>query len=350
MNSRPPSSSGGGGGGDGGGGGGAGGPDDFGQLRPGLKALIDWIQLQEKLEKTDAQNRPTSLAWEVRKMSPGRHVMPIPPADRIVPSPNARRTLNFGWADRVKSTHSLACSGHPTIEKFGKKPVPEEPVSPGKAGDTEQGHGMEPPTESAPDLGLCVDVPREDVPPRPMSAPAPSQGPEARPPPTPTTSTTTSTTTLSLPASIPVPAAPASLSPGSPDLPPADTLSATLSLGRDSGGGDGGGTVGGASQDGVAVATSSAGAGRVEADITAAAPPKPESIQDPTELSTPQSMAEVLAKKEELADRLERANEEAIASAIAEEEQLTREIQAENNELETDNDSDFTMSNMARKE
>lgn len=54
-------------------------------------------------------------------------------------------------------------------------------------------------------------------------------------------------------------------------------------------------------------------------------------------------MAEVLAKKEELADRLEKANEEAIASAIAEEEQLTREIQAENNDLDTDNESDFSV-------
>ncbi|CAB1313798.1 unnamed protein product, partial [Coregonus sp. 'balchen'] len=88
-----------------------------------FKALIDWIQLQEKLEKTDAQNRPTSLAWEVRKMSPGRHVMPSPSSDRIVPSPSARRALNFGgppptlavarlshtgpsWADRVKSSQS----------------------------------------------------------------------------------------------------------------------------------------------------------------------------------------------------------------------------------------------------
>lgn len=61
----------------------------------------------------------------------------------------------------------------------------------------------------------------------------------------------------------------------------------------------------------------------------------------------PQSMAEVLAKKEELADRLEKANEEAIASAIAEEEQLTREIQAENNELERDNESDFSVRNQA---
>ncbi|KAH0509697.1 S phase cyclin A-associated protein in the endoplasmic reticulum [Microtus ochrogaster] len=59
------------------------------------------------------------------------------------------------------------------------------------------------------------------------------------------------------------------------------------------------------------------------------------------------SMAEVLAKKEELADRLEKANEEAIASAIAEEEQLTREIEAEENNdinIETDNDSDFSAS------
>ena len=57
----------------------------------------------------------------------------------------------------------------------------------------------------------------------------------------------------------------------------------------------------------------------------------------------PQSMAEVLAKKEELAERLEKANEEAIASAIAEEEQLNREIEAENSELDTDNESEFSV-------
>uniref|UniRef100_A0A4W6CHK8 S-phase cyclin A-associated protein in the ER n=1 Tax=Lates calcarifer TaxID=8187 RepID=A0A4W6CHK8_LATCA len=104
-----------------------------------FKALIDWIQLQEKLEKTDAQNRPTSLAWEVRKMSPGRHVMPSPSAERMVPSPGARRTLNFGgppptlaaarltgpsWADRVKCSQSVPSSNQPTtspVEKPGKK-------------------------------------------------------------------------------------------------------------------------------------------------------------------------------------------------------------------------------------
>uniref|UniRef100_A0A8C9W7L6 S-phase cyclin A-associated protein in the ER n=1 Tax=Scleropages formosus TaxID=113540 RepID=A0A8C9W7L6_SCLFO len=94
-----------------------------------FKALIDWIQLQEKLEKTDAQNRPTSLAWEVRKMSPGRHVVPSPSTERILSSPNARRSLNFGgppptlatarlpltgpsWADRVKSSQTLAVPTH----------------------------------------------------------------------------------------------------------------------------------------------------------------------------------------------------------------------------------------------
>uniref|UniRef100_A0A3Q3B0R1 S-phase cyclin A-associated protein in the ER n=1 Tax=Kryptolebias marmoratus TaxID=37003 RepID=A0A3Q3B0R1_KRYMA len=104
-----------------------------------FKALIDWIQLQEKLEKTDAQNRPTSLAWEVRKMSPGRHVMPSPTADRMVPNSGARRALNFGgppstlaaarlshtglsWADRVKCTQAI--QSQPTTspaEKPGKK-------------------------------------------------------------------------------------------------------------------------------------------------------------------------------------------------------------------------------------
>uniref|UniRef100_A0A8V5GRJ8 Uncharacterized protein n=1 Tax=Melopsittacus undulatus TaxID=13146 RepID=A0A8V5GRJ8_MELUD len=85
-----------------------------------FKALIDWIQLQEKLEKADAQSRPTSLAWEVKKMSPGRHVIPSPSTDRISVTSNARRSLNFGpavtisatrlapgvsWADKVKANH-----------------------------------------------------------------------------------------------------------------------------------------------------------------------------------------------------------------------------------------------------
>ncbi|XP_041795437.1 S phase cyclin A-associated protein in the endoplasmic reticulum [Chelmon rostratus] len=380
-----------------------------------FKALIDWIQLQEKLEKTDAQNRPTSLAWEVRKMSPGRHVMPSPSADRMVPSPGTRRALNFGgppatlaaarlshtgpsWADRVKCTQSIPSSSQPTsfpIEKLGKKDaegwetvqrgrtakprsaaivakvspviasvtptqnsakcdqshrppqeqqqqqqqqqqqlcpqcppdqdvtsmdteqqVPAEPDPLEKVGHPENGHMMEPPAESVQDSGQCVDAPCEDAPP-PIDALTASQAPE----PTPSPATVPPTDiTLSVPG-------PALARSASPDLPQTDGLSALLALGDS-------GAEGGASQG---MATSAPG--QAETPMAAV---KLESVLDPTELSTPQSMAEVLAKKEELADRLEKANEEAIASAIAEEEQLTREIQAENNDLETDNENDFS--------
>ncbi|XP_070687222.1 S phase cyclin A-associated protein in the endoplasmic reticulum [Pempheris klunzingeri] len=368
-----------------------------------FKALIDWIQLQEKLEKTDAQNRPTSLAWEVRKMSPGRHVMPSPSADRMVPSPGARRTLNFGgppatlaaarlshtgpsWADRVKCTQSVPSpSQHSTapVEKLGKKdaegwetvqrgrtakprsaaivakvsPVlahvtpkqdsakcnpphllPQEKQQPQCPTDTEATHTdtkqqvaaapeplekvespenkdmMEPPAESVQDSGQCVDSPCEDAPP-PIAVltPEPNPSPATVPP-----------TDITLSVPVPTPALSAS-----PDLPQMDGLGALLALGDS-------GAEGGASQG----MTTSA-PGQAETPMAAV---KLESVLDPTELSTPQSMAEVLAKKEELADRLEKANEEAIASAIAEEEQLTREILAENNDLETDNESDFSAS------
>ncbi|XP_026168292.1 S phase cyclin A-associated protein in the endoplasmic reticulum isoform X1 [Mastacembelus armatus] len=374
-----------------------------------FKALIDWIQLQEKLEKTDAQNRPTSLAWEVRKMSPGRHVMPSPSADRMVPSPGARRTLNFGgppptlaaarlshtgpsWADRVKCTHSLPNPSQPTtlpIDKPGKKDaegwetvqrgrtakprsaaivakvspvlahvtpkqdvvkgnqshlpphaeqqlhlqcppakdatqtdieqqVPTEPDPQEEVECPENRHMMEPPTESVQGSGQCVDAPCEDVPP-PITAHTPPQASEPTSP-----SATVPPTDITL--SVPVPALACS---PTPDPPQTDGLGALLALGDN-------GAEGGTSQ---CMATSAPG--QAETPMAAV---KLENVLDPTELSTPQSMAEVLAKKEELADRLEKANEEAIASAIAEEEQLTREIQAENNDLETDNESDFSAS------
>uniref|UniRef100_A0A3P9NRD2 S-phase cyclin A-associated protein in the ER n=1 Tax=Poecilia reticulata TaxID=8081 RepID=A0A3P9NRD2_POERE len=230
-----------------------------------FKALIDWIQLQEKLEKTDAQNRPTSLAWEVRKMSPGRHVMPSPTADRIVPPSATRRTLNFGgpppalaaarlshtgpsWADRVKCTQATHSTSQPTTfpaEKPSKKDAEGwETVQRGRTAK-----------------------------PRSASMVAKEQ-PQRRPE-----------------------------CPSDKDVTQTDSRQ----------------------------------------QVTEELVPVDE-VEHPQNghIMEPQSMAEVLAKKEELADRLEKANEEAIASAIAEEEQLTREIQAENNDLETDNESDFT--------
>ncbi|KAM4733873.1 S phase cyclin A-associated protein in the endoplasmic reticulum isoform 2-T2 [Anableps anableps] len=373
-----------------------------------FKALIDWIQLQEKLEKTDAQNRPTSLAWEVRKMSPGRHVMPSPTADRIVPPSGTRRTLNFGgpppalaaarlshtgpsWADRVKCTQASHSSSQPTTspaEKPSKKdaegwetvqrgrtakprsasmvakvsPVlahvpakqdsakcnrshlapqeqqqlrPEcpshkdvtqtdsrqqvtvEPVPVEEVEHPQNGHIMEPPAEPIQHSEHCVDASCEDVPP-PVASLVPFQASEC--PQSKATVPPTDVITTSIPVC-------AQTITASVDLHQTNGLSNMLALGD-------AGAEGGASQG----MTTSA-PGQAEAPMAAV---KLESVLDPTELSTPQSMAEVLAKKEELADRLEKANEEAIASAIAEEEQLTREIQAENNDLETDNESDFT--------
>ncbi|XP_010894843.2 S phase cyclin A-associated protein in the endoplasmic reticulum isoform X2 [Esox lucius] len=343
-----------------------------------FKALIDWIQLQEKLEKTDAQNRPTSLAWEVRKMSPGRHVKPSPSSDRIVPSPTARRTLNFGglshtglsWADRVKSSQSLPLPSQVNtcpVEKPGKKdsegwetvqrgrparsrsaamvakvspvlvhvapkedrenqplpgrpcildkdkshceqPIPEEPV-PLEELDSEKGHVIEPPADCVQDSGQCVEAHCEDTP---------------LPIPDPTFTQATDPT----PSSVPV------LTPPDPSLAPPPPLDQAPTDGPSALGDKG-------AAGGVSHGMATSAPGQAESPMAAV---KLESVPDPTELSTPQSMAEVLAKKEELADRLEKANEEAIASAIAEEEQLTREIQAENNNLETDNECEFSAS------
>ncbi|XP_068459446.1 S phase cyclin A-associated protein in the endoplasmic reticulum isoform X2 [Clinocottus analis] len=252
-----------------------------------FKALIDWIQLQEKLEKTDAQNRPTSLAWEVRKMSPGRHVMPSPSADRMVPSPGARRVLNFGgppptlaaarlshtgpsWADRVKCTQSVPSFNQPTatpLEKLGKKDA--EGWETVQRGRTTKPRSVALVTKVS-SASLHVNPKQDSV----KTHLPPTEEQELNP------LCTSAKDTTQKDAEQPVP--------GEPD--PLEKVGC----------------------------------------------PENENMMEP------QSMAEVLAKKEELADRLEKANEEAIASAIAEEEQLTREIQAENNDLETDNESDFS--------
>ncbi|XP_036005688.1 S phase cyclin A-associated protein in the endoplasmic reticulum isoform X4 [Fundulus heteroclitus] len=255
-----------------------------------FKALIDWIQLQEKLEKTDAQNRPTSLAWEVRKMSPGRHVMPSPTADRIVPPSGTRRTLNFGgppptlgaarlshtgpsWADRVKCSQASHSSSQPT-------------TSPAEKPSKKDAEGWE----------------------------TVQRGRTAKP-------RSASLVAKVSPVLAHVPAKQDSAKCNRSHLPPQEQQRLRPECPRDK----------------DVTQTDSGQQVTVE-------PVPVEDVEHPQNghIMEPQSMAEVLAKKEELADRLEKANEEAIASAIAEEEQLTREIQAENNDLETDNESDFT--------
>ncbi|XP_052399725.1 S phase cyclin A-associated protein in the endoplasmic reticulum-like isoform X4 [Carassius gibelio] len=242
-----------------------------------FKALIDWIQLQEKLEKTDAQNRPTSLTWEVRKMSPGRHVMSSPSSDRIVPSPGVRRALNFGgppptlavarlshtgpsWADRVKCSQSLPVVS-PSVNIPAEKPAKKD------AEGWETVH----------------------------------RGRSMRP---------RSNTMV------------AKVSPVLAHVSPKDD----------------------SDKENQNIQPSPQEKSQEVKEQEQPIPQEQSQEVEKTSVIEPQSMAEVLAKKEELADRLEKANEEAIASAIAEEEQLTREIQAENNELETDNESDFSAS------
>ncbi|KAA0724268.1 S phase cyclin A-associated protein in the endoplasmic reticulum [Triplophysa tibetana] len=338
-----------------------------------FKALIDWIQLQEKLEKTDAQNRPTSLAWEVRKMSPGRHVMSSPSSDRIVPSPGVRRALNFGgppptlavarlshtgpsWADRVKSSQSLPvpsqtsnipnektakkdAEGWETVQR-GRSMRPRSiamvaKVSPVLAqvsskddSDKENQQLHLSPQDKPLDVGEQEQpLPQEQSQEKTRVIEPPAENVEEPEQSVKTTSEDTASPTLHSQSPIPVSA------PG-PDPPKVSQL-------EEPGTGRAQGEQGREGLEWKVAAPSEEAAAVVHVPLAVV---KLESMLDPTELSTPQSMAEVLAKKEELADRLEKANEEAIASAIAEEEQLTREIQAENNELETDNESDFSAS------
>uniref|UniRef100_A0ABI7Y6J1 U1-type domain-containing protein n=1 Tax=Felis catus TaxID=9685 RepID=A0ABI7Y6J1_FELCA len=261
-----------------------------------FKALIDWIQLQEKLEKTDAQSRPTSLAWEVKKMSPGRHVIPSPSTDRISVTSNARRSLNFGgspgtvaaprlaptgvsWADKVKAHHAGSPASSDVSPAQSCPPITVQKTS--RKNERKDAEGWETVQRGRPVRSRSTAV---------------------------MTKVSVATETLR-----------------SKDDSDKENIQLLPDESIEKGEFDGDGpsnTIESRSKDSL------------------------HSCDHPLAERT-QSMAEVLAKKEELADRLEKANEEAIASAIAEEEQLTREIEAEENNdinIETDNDSDFSAS------
>ncbi|XP_066210720.1 S phase cyclin A-associated protein in the endoplasmic reticulum isoform X2 [Saccopteryx leptura] len=332
-----------------------------------FKALIDWIQLQEKLEKTDAQSRPTSLAWEVKKMSPGRHVIPSPSTERIGVASNARRSLNFGaspgtvvtprlaptgvsWADKVKAHHTgspassdvpLAQSCPPmTVQKTSCKNERKDAEGwetvqrgrPVRSRSTAMVPKASPQALRSKDdsdkENVCF-LPDESIQKGESVGDGPSNAVEARP----------------------------KDSFHSCDHPLAERTQFTASTLDDVK------NSGSSILQDNSVRTSEIPAVRVDTECVlitqqddtlplhtnedrfSAEKARIESEMDSSDISN--SMAEVLAKKEELADRLEKANEEAIASAIAEEEQLTREIEAEENNdinIETDNDSDFSAS------
>uniref|UniRef100_A0A7M4ELJ8 S-phase cyclin A associated protein in the ER n=1 Tax=Crocodylus porosus TaxID=8502 RepID=A0A7M4ELJ8_CROPO len=341
-----------------------------------FKALIDWIQLQEKLEKADAQSRPTSLAWEVKKMSPGRHVIPSPSADRISVTSNARRSLNFGyetkknpsvtiaatrlapsgvsWADKVKANHGAKAVTPELASTQPYMPTPGQKSS--RRNDRKDAEGWETvqrgrpvrsrstavttktplaiesirskddsdkenicctPSESKPKSLFTGDIASKTVEPLQKDSSYQCEHPL----------TERSQFAVRVPEDIRN--TNAFLQDSSLQTPPetpavitdAEHTSENLQIDESS-------------------SLNPHSAEKIQTEKA-----KIESEMDPSDISN--SMAEVLAKKEELADRLEKANEEAIASAIAEEEQLTREIEAEENNdinIETDNDSDFSAS------
>ncbi|KAM4826387.1 S phase cyclin A-associated protein in the endoplasmic reticulum [Thomomys bottae] len=337
-----------------------------------FKALIDWIQLQEKLEKTDAQSRPTSLAWEVKKMSPGRHVIPSPSADRISVPSSARRSLNFGgppgtvaaprlapagvsWADKVKAHHTGSAASSDVVPAQPCPPVTVQRTA--RKNDRKDAEGWEtvqrgrpirsrstavmPKVSVAAEASKLKDdsdkenirlLPEDDTEKRGFVEDGPVNHMDSRP----KDSLCSSEHPLTERAQFMVSPVEDGKNSGSGEdasVPALDThvahLDAVCILGTQSG------DTLPLPPDETELCTEHT---RIDTEM------------DPSDISNVSaanlSMAEVLAKKEELADRLEKANEEAIASAIAEEEQLTREIEAEENNdinIETD-DSDFSAS------
>ncbi|XP_060257702.1 S phase cyclin A-associated protein in the endoplasmic reticulum isoform X6 [Ovis aries] len=334
-----------------------------------FKALIDWIQLQEKLEKTDAQSRPTSLAWEVKKMSPGRHVIPSPSTDRINVTSNARRSLNFGgssgtvaaprlaptgvsWADKVKAHHTGSTASSEVAPAPSCPPVAVQ--KPSRRNERKDAEGWETVQRGRPVRSRSTAVmPKASLPTEALRSKDDSDKENVHLLPDESIQKSEfvgdepSNTIESRPKD------PAH----SCDHPLAERTQFTVSTLDDVK------NSGNSFLPDNSVQTSEIPAVHIDTEcvsvIQQADTPslqasedkfsgekaRIESEMDPSDISN--SMAEVLAKKEELADRLEKANEEAIASAIAEEEQLTREIEAEENNdinLETDNDSDFSAS------
>ncbi|XP_061037860.1 S phase cyclin A-associated protein in the endoplasmic reticulum isoform X2 [Eubalaena glacialis] len=333
-----------------------------------FKALIDWIQLQEKLEKTDAQSRPTSLAWEVKKMSPGRHVIPSPSTDRISVTSNARRSLNFGgspgtvaaprlaptgvsWADKVKAHHTGSTASSDVTPAQSCPPMTVQ--KPSRKNERKDAEGWETVQRGRPVRSRSTAVmPKVSLPTEALRSKDDSDKENVHLLPDKSIQKgefvgggPSNTIESRLKDSL-----------HSCDHPLAERTQFTVSTLDDVKSSGSSFLQDNSVQtseipavhidtEGVSVTQQADTPLQASEDKFSEEKARIESEMDPSDISN--SMAEVLAKKEELADRLEKANEEAIASAIAEEEQLTREIEAEENNdinIETDNDSDFSAS------
>ncbi|XP_061037858.1 S phase cyclin A-associated protein in the endoplasmic reticulum isoform X1 [Eubalaena glacialis] len=339
-----------------------------------FKALIDWIQLQEKLEKTDAQSRPTSLAWEVKKMSPGRHVIPSPSTDRISVTSNARRSLNFGgspgtvaaprlaptgvsWADKVKAHHTGSTASSDVTPAQSCPPMTVQ--KPSRKNERKDAEGWETVQRGRPVRSRSTAVmPKVSLPTEALRSKDDSDKENVHLLPDKSIQKgefvgggPSNTIESRLKDSL-----------HSCDHPLAERTQFTVSTLDDVKSSGSSFLQDNSVQtseipavhidtEGVSVTQQADTPLQASEDKFSEEKARIESEMDPSDISNVSaanlSMAEVLAKKEELADRLEKANEEAIASAIAEEEQLTREIEAEENNdinIETDNDSDFSAS------
>ncbi|XP_072409053.1 S phase cyclin A-associated protein in the endoplasmic reticulum isoform X2 [Chiloscyllium punctatum] len=341
-----------------------------------FKALIDWLQLQEKLENTDARNRPTSLAWEVRKMSPGRHVMPSPPTDRICTTSSARRSLNFGapntmgappalvaarlaptgvsWADKVKANRANIVSPKHSRNNC-QKSSQRSRLHPNEKKDTEGWEtvqrGRATRSRSA-TMAANASTKTSDM--MYLSLKDDSDKENGL-----SVSQNSKIDFESSPSSESMTDSPEKLINRNEDT-SIDVLKHTANMSADPVQPDNVPLQDKSWQQSTDSIESERDVACLSEDVNVEAIPVI-SVQEPTSSDTPklepdvdlsgdlsnQSMAAVLAKGEELANRLEKENEEAIANAIAEEEQLTREIQAEENNdinIETDTESELTAS------
>ncbi|XP_063955862.1 S phase cyclin A-associated protein in the endoplasmic reticulum-like isoform X2 [Lytechinus pictus] len=87
-----------------------------------FESLIKRITVQKDFENADAENRPTSIVWEVRKSSssPSKHRSPSWPAEARLHTP--RRPTSLAWEVRKTSPgHTL---GSPTPDGYRSTPSP----------------------------------------------------------------------------------------------------------------------------------------------------------------------------------------------------------------------------------